>query len=334
MTEEQQEIDWSDHEKASKINSEISQLREEVDKFNLLKKKVANVYDNIEVLEQLDHSEGGEDDLYSEVQNEIDSFKKETAELEKEVLLGGKYDKGGAILTVMAGAGGTEAQDWAEMLSKMYTRYAENKHWKVMLLDVSYGQEAGVKNITLEILGRLAYGYLKNESGVHRLVRQSPFNAKNLRHTSFALVEVLPIINDTVSIEINPADLKIDTYRASGPGGQNVNKIESAVRITHIPTGIVAACQTQRFQGANREKAMQMLYAKLWDLEQKKQKETKESLKVKAESMWGSQIRSYVLHPYKMIKDLRTGVEVHDTDSVLLQGNLDDFVNAELSLKK
>ena len=330
---------WHNQEELARIGSAIADRQEEVYAYRRIQHQLAEIHDSIAVLEDLrreEESQGeemsGADALYAEVQRDVEQFKADVAQLEKSVFLGGKYDKGGALLFITAGAGGTEAQDWTEMLSRMYRKYAENRGWQVILLDVAYGQEAGVKNISLEIQGKMAYGYLKNESGVHRLVRLSPFNAKKLRHTSFALVEVLPIINAAQEVTINPADLRVDTYRASGPGGQYVNKTESAIRITHIPTGITVACQSERLQGANRDHAMQMLTAKLWDLEQKKQEELKKSLKTKSEPMWGSQIRSYVLHPYKMIKDLRTGVEEHDTVAVLEGGKLDSFVEAELAL--
>ncbi len=330
---------WHNQEELARIGSAIADRQEEVYAYRRIQHQLAEIHDSIAVLEDLrreEESQGeemsGADALYAEVQHDVEQFKADVAQLEKSVFLGGKYDKGGALLFITAGAGGTEAQDWTEMLSRMYRKYAENRGWQVILLDVAYGQEAGVKNISLEIQGKMAYGYLKNESGVHRLVRLSPFNAKKLRHTSFALVEVLPIINAAQEVTINPADLRVDTYRASGPGGQYVNKTESAIRITHIPTGITVACQSERLQGANRDHAMQMLTAKLWDLEQKKQEELKKSLKTKSEPMWGSQIRSYVLHPYKMIKDLRTGVEEHDTVAVLEGGKLDSFVEAELAL--
>ena len=330
---------WHNQEELARIGSAIADRQEEVYAYRRIQHQLAEIHDSIAVLEDLRREEesrgeemSGADALYAEVQRDVEQFKADVAQLEKSVFLGGKYDKGGALLFITAGAGGTEAQDWTEMLSRMYRKYAENRGWQVILLDVAYGQEAGVKNISLEIQGKMAYGYLKNESGVHRLVRLSPFNAKKLRHTSFALVEVLPIINAAQEVTINPADLRVDTYRASGPGGQYVNKTESAIRITHIPTGITVACQSERLQGANRDHAMQMLTAKLWDLEQKKQEELKKSLKTKSEPMWGSQIRSYVLHPYKMIKDLRTGVEEHDTVAVLEGGKLDSFVEAELAL--
>ena len=330
---------WHNQEELARIGSAIADRQEEVYAYRRIQHQLAEIHDSIAVLEDLRREEesrgeemSGADALYAEVQRDVEQFKADVAQLEKSVFLGGKYDKGGALLFITAGAGATEAQDWTEMLSRMYRKYAENRGWQVILLDVAYGQEAGVKNISLEIQGKMAYGYLKNESGVHRLVRLSPFNAKKLRHTSFALVEVLPIINAAQEVTINPADLRVDTYRASGPGGQYVNKTESAIRITHIPTGITVACQSERLQGANRDHAMQMLTAKLWDLEQKKQEELKKSLKTKSEPMWGSQIRSYVLHPYKMIKDLRTGVEEHDTVAVLEGGKLDSFVEAELAL--
>jgi len=249
------------------------------------------------------------------------------------VFLGGKYDSRNAYVSIYAGAGGKEAQDWAEMIMRMYSRFAERKNWKAEVVEISYGQEAGIKSAVIEIRGKFAYGYLKKEAGVHRLVRLSPFNANNLRHTSFVLIEVLPEIGEIPEIKINPVDLRIDTYRASGPGGQNVNKVETAVRITHLPTNMVVSCQSERSQASNKERAMKMLLNKLYQFEQAKTEEEKARLKgQQIQAAWGNQIRSYVLHPYKQVKDLRTGV-VSKQPNEILDGDLDEFIEAEIKYR-
>jgi len=245
--------------------------------------------------------------------------------------LKGQYDKRQAILSIYAGAGGMDAQDWVEMLLRMYLKYCQSQSWPVQVLQIKEGKEAGLKNVTLIVESSYAYGYLKGETGVHRLVRLSPFDADHLRHTSFALVEVLPEFEEIKEIVIKPEDLRIDTYRASGPGGQYVNKTESAVRITHLPTGLVAACQNERLQGANKKKAMKLLYSKLHQYLSKSKE--KEESKLKDQSVaieWGNQIRSYVLHPYKMVKDHRTGVKSGDPQAVL-NGKLDKFIETEVT---
>ena len=245
--------------------------------------------------------------------------------------LKGQYDKRQAILSIYAGAGGIDAQDWVEMLLRMYLKYCQSQSWPTQVLQIKEGKEAGLKNVTLIVESPYAYGYLKGESGVHRLVRLSPFDADHLRHTSFALVEVLPEFEEIKEIVIKPEDLRIDTYRASGPGGQYVNKTESAVRITHLPTGLVAACQNERLQGANKKKAMKLLYSKLHQYLSKNKE--KEESKLKDQSVaieWGNQIRSYVLHPYKMVKDHRTGVKSGDPQAVL-NGKLDKFIETEVT---
>lgn len=253
---------------------------------------------------------------------------------EKPSAFTGAYDKNNAILTIVPGAGGTEAQDWSEMLLRMYLRYSQKTGFKTKVLEIQPGQKAGLKRVSLEIIGPYAFGYLKGEAGVHRLVRLSPFNADNLRHTSFALVEVSPEIEKLDKIVIKSEDLRIDTFRASGPGGQYVNKTESAVRITHLPTKTVATCQNERLQGANKEKALKLLYSKLYQLELSRQKAQEQKIKStiqkgKGTAEWGRQIRSYVLHPYKMVKDLRTKVTSSQPEKVLA-GDLGKFIKAEL----
>ena len=257
-------------------------------------------------------------------------MEKEVEELQLETLLSGKYDKCNAILTLHPGAGGTESQDWAEMLYRMYVRWATQKGYTVKELDYLEGDEAGIKSVTFEIVGLNAYGYMKGEMGVHRLVRISPFDAGGRRHTSFASLEVLPEITDDIKIDINPDDIRVDTYRASGAGGQHINKTSSAVRITHIPTNIVVACQSERSQIQNRETAMKMLKSKLFDLKEKEQKEKIEDLKGEQKDIaWGSQIRSYVFCPYTLVKDHRTNYETGNVESVM-NGNLDGFITSYL----
>ncbi|MDP1538884.1 MAG: peptide chain release factor 2, partial [bacterium] len=271
-----------------------------------------------------------------ELEKEIEKVAKKIKREEFRIFLFGKYDKGPAILSVYAGTGGQDSQDWATMLLRMYERYCAFKRFQTKVLHQSFGEAGGpegrigTKSVSLEIRGLYAYGLLKKETGVHRLVRISPFSAKQLRHTSFSLVEILPEIEREDELEIKPDDLKIEFYRASGPGGQNVNKRETSVRITHLPTGIVVACQSERVQGGNRKKAMQMLFSKLYQLHQEtKKKELSEIKGKKISASWGNQIRSYVLQPYKLIKDLRTGVETSDVEGVL-NGDLDKFIEAEI----
>jgi len=303
----------------------LSALKEEVEPWQALAHRLEELRDLLE----LEASEGDES-LADEIALDVEKAAKEVEGLEFRLLLGGEYDDYDAILAVHAGAGGTDSQDWTEMLLRMYLRWAEGRDYKTCILDSSAGEEAGLKSATIEVSGRYAYGYLKAERGVHRLVRLSPFDAVHRRHTSFALVEVMPAIEDQVEIEVNPDDLRIETFRASGPGGQHVQKSSTAVRITHLPTGVVAACQNERSQSQNKAMAMKVLRSRLLELELRKRDEEQARLKGEhVEAGWGNQIRSYVLHPYTMVKDHRTGYEVGDVEAVL-NGEIDEFIEAYL----
>jgi peptide chain release factor 2 len=286
-----------------------------------LEKKAVDLQEMIVLaIEEEDYS------LKEEIQLELKKLSSRFEQLESQQLFTGDYDSRNAMLALHAGAGGTESQDWANMLLRMYLRWAERHDYKAEVLDVSPGEEAGIKSAILEIKGDYVYGYLKGEHGVHRLVRLSPFDADHARHTSFVLVEVLPEAEATVDVKIAPEDLRIDTFRSSGPGGQHMQKTSSAVRITHLPTGLIATCQGQRSQHQNREAALRVLYSRLLELERGKKEEERARLKGKRiEAGWGNQIRSYVLHPYKMVKDHRTNYEVHDAEAVL-DGELDRFI--------
>lgn len=316
---------WDDNEAAQKVINETNSYQRKIDQYDELNELITDAEDLIALMEiEEDYSS------YSDFQNLVDEIEKKTAEFKLNTLLNGEYDSHNAILSIHAGAGGTEAQDWASMLLRMYTRYAENKGFKVETLDLLKEDEAGIKSVTLRISGDNAYGYLKGEKGVHRLVRISPFDSNKRRHTSFSSVDVFPELDDDNEVEIKEEELKIDTYRSSGAGGQHVNTTDSAVRITHIPTGIVVQCQNERSQIQNREKAMNMLKAKLIALAEEEKKEKIEDLQGNySQIAWGSQIRSYVFQPYTMVKDHRTNVDVGDVEKVM-DGDLDTFINAYL----
>ena len=316
-----------DSKETGKILAEIKQIKNKVVQYRKTEQETENLIELTE-LANLDNDE----DVAKDIIKSTAKLENEVEKLELQTLLSGKYDKNNAILTLHPGAGGTESQDWAEMLYRMYTRWAVKNGYEVKELDYLEGEEAGVKSVTFEIIGENAYGYMKGEMGVHRLVRISPFDAGGRRHTSFASLEVLPEITDDISIDINPDDLRIDTYRASGAGGQHINKTSSAVRITHIPTNTVVACQSERSQIQNRETAMKMLKSKLLNLKEKEQKETVDELKgVQKDIAWGSQIRSYVFCPYTLVKDHRTNYEVGNVESVM-DGNIDGFIEAYLKM--
>jgi len=317
---------WENVEKAQKIQTRIRQLQKRVERFHNLEKEK----DDMLILCELGNEE--EDaEILSEVQQGVIKFRHDFENMRLETLLTGEYDKNNAILTLHAGAGGTEAQDWVSMLYRMYYRWAEAHDFEVKELDFLDGDEAGIKSVSILITGDNAYGFLRSEIGVHRLVRISPFDSSGRRHTSFASSEVIPELDESINIVIKMEDLRIDTYRASGKGGQHINKTDSAVRLTHIPTGCVTSCQSERSQVQNKETAMNMMKAKLFALAQAAHMEKIEDLKGnQMDIAWGSQIRSYVFCPYTMVKDHRTGYEVVDVDSVM-DGDLDGFINAFLS---
>jgi len=317
---------WSDMENSQKVLQRIKALKSKVDRFNRLLAE----WEDLKTLCLLGIEENDES-VVPEVTEGFKKFKARLEELKLNTLLGGQYDKNNAIMTLHAGAGGTEACDWVEMLLRMYTRWAEKKGYAVKILDFLAGEEAGIKSAAVHVIGENAYGYLKSEKGVHRLVRISPFDASGRRHTSFASVDVMPELDDTIEVDINPDDLRIDTFRSSGAGGQHVNKTESAIRITHIPTGIVVSCQSERSQFQNRDTAMKMLKAKLYELKEREHKEKIEDLKgVQMDIAWGSQVRSYVFCPYTMVKDHRTDYETGDVNAVM-DGEIDGFINAYLA---
>ncbi len=316
---------WEEQNRAQEVTQTVTNLKERIAAYNELE----TILEDVEVLIDLGEEED-EEALAEEAVDGMADLSRRVADLELQVMLSGPHDDSNAIVALHAGAGGTEAQDWVEMLLRMFTRWAENHGFKVSILDILPADEAGIKSVTFAVAGPNAYGYLKSEKGVHRLVRISPFDAAGRRHTSFASVEVLPEAKDDVEVQIASEDLRIDTYRSGGAGGQHVNKTDSAVRITHIPTGIVVQCQNERSQISNRNTAMKVLTAKLMDLEnQKKEAELSQMRGENKEIAWGSQVRSYVFHPYSLVKDHRTGVEIGNVESVM-DGNLDEFITAYL----
>jgi len=321
---EQQAADpniWGDQNRAKTVLQEKKTLEKELNQWQVLRNGIEELSTYLEMASA---------EELGELEKQLLALVRTADELELATLLSQPYDQNNAIMAINAGAGGTDAQDWAQILLRMYSRWAENKGYTVEVPDISYGEEAGIKSATVVISGLYAYGYLKTEGGIHRLVRMSPFNADGKRHTSFASIEVIPEIAEDIKIEINPNDLRVDTYRASGPGGQNVNKVSSAIRITHIPTGIVTQSQSDRSQHANRDSAMRLLKAKLNEMMLEQRKDKIEELRGEKKKIeWGSQIRSYVFAPYTLVKDHRTGCEAGDVQRVI-DGDLDAFIEASL----
>jgi peptide chain release factor 2 len=318
---------WDEPEEAREVAAEFSRVEGRMKMLEGLRARLVDAEELLELAEE-------DEELAEEVGEELERIEKALGALEVARLFSGKYDEGAAILTINSGAGGVDSQDWAEMLARMYRRWAERRGYGIETIEYTLGEEAGIKSATYSITGEYAFGLLSAERGVHRLVRISPFDAGARRHTSFASVAVAPVVDDTVSVEIDEKDLKIDTYRASGAGGQHVNKTDSAVRVTHLPTGTVVQCQNERSQHQNREVAMRILRARLFEHEREKREKELAALEgERAEIEWGSQIRSYVLHPYKMVKDHRTGEETSDVDKVL-DGDLDDLIYAYLKSRR
>ena len=318
---------WDEPEEAREVAAEFSRVEGRMKMLEGLRARLVDAEELLELAEE-------DEELAEEVGGELERIEKALGALEVARLFSGKYDEGAAILTINSGAGGVDSQDWAEMLARMYRRWAERRGYGIETIEYTLGEEAGIKSATYSITGEYACGLLSAERGVHRLVRISPFDAGARRHTSFASVAVAPVVDDTVSVEIDEKDLKIDTYRASGAGGQHVNKTDSAVRVTHLPTGTVVQCQNERSQHQNREVAMRILRARLFEHEREKREKELAALEgERAEIEWGSQIRSYVLHPYKMVKDHRTGEETSDVDKVL-DGDLDDLIYAYLKSRR
>jgi peptide chain release factor 2 len=320
---------WNDNEKAQRILQENKSLKDSLDEFNDLQSSL----DDIIILMELAEEEN-DLSLEKEIIESIEQLECKIDSIKIKTLLNGEYDRNNAIISIHAGTGGLDAQDWAKMLLRMYDRWAQSKGYKVNTLDIIADPEAGIKSVTILVEGLNSYGYLKSEKGVHRLVRISPFDSSGKRHTSFASVDIIPELDDSIKIDINPNDLKIDTYKASGAGGQHVNKTESAVRITHIPTGVVVQCQSERSQHINKDRAMKMLMAKLIEIKEIEQKEKIEDLQGQySQIAWGSQIRSYVFQPYTLVKDHRTNAEIGNVQSVM-DGNIDLFINEYLKMSK
>lgn len=320
---------WDNPEEAQKVARRVNRIKNRIQSLNSLEEKL----EEGEVMLELAEEEGEESGLWNELEETVKSLAQTLEKMELKIKLSGKYDEKNAILSIHPGAGGTESQDWAEMLLRMYTRWAEGNGYEIETLDFLPGEEAGIKRVTLLISGDYCFGYLKGERGVHRLVRISPFDSSGRRHTSFASVDIIPEIDDEIEIEIDPNDLKIETYRASGAGGQHVNKTDSAVRITHLPTGLVVQCQNERSQHKNKKMAMTILKSRLLKMKEDAQAEKIAELRGEhKEIAWGNQIRSYVFHPYNMIKDHRTGLEEGNVKKVM-DGYLDEFIEAYLKME-
>lgn len=325
----QQQSFWDDHENAQKVMKEKKSLENKIDEYESIATTIEDIEVMIEMAEEME-----DESMIPEIQEAFEKAGEEMETLRLATLLTGEYDANSAIMSFNGGSGGTEAKDWAEMLLRMYIRWSERKGYKVKIVDYQENKEGGISSATIFVEGENAYGYLKNERGVHRLVRISPFDAAGRRHTSFASVDVSPEIDDDITVEIDPEDIRVDTYRSSGAGGQHVNTTDSAIRITHLPTKIVVSCQNERSQHQNRDMAMKMLMSKLIELKEQEQKENLKELQGDySQITWGSQIRSYVFHPYTMVKDHRTGAEVGNVNAVM-DGDLDYFINEKLKQKE
>jgi len=322
---------WDDSQKAGKLMQEVEGLKAEIEEMSRIETELAELLELSKIISETDEKS---DEERTEIIEKVFELEAKIAKLEFQAMMSGKYDKSDAIVSFYAGAGGVDAQDWAEMLLRMYLKWAEKNNYKAKIVDETRGQEAGIKSATVEINGAYAYGKLRSENGVHRLVRLSPFNSDNLRQTSFALVDVMPVIEDISEVEINEKDLRVDVYRSGGAGGQGVNTTDSAVRIVHMPTGIMATCQNERSQLQNKEEALKILKAKLHKKYLEEQEKEKNQIRGEsAANEWGSQIRSYVIHPYKLVKDHRTKYEETDAEHVL-QGYLDGFIESYLKKSK